>query len=188
MNPVVAPAGTVVVNVEGVALVTVAVTLLNLTTLFATVELKLFPLIVMVAPGAPLMGLKLVIEGDGSTVKLSLLLMVTPRVVTEIGPVVAPDGTAVVIVVALNPVTVATTLLLNRTAGLALKFVPLIVTTALTAPPVGVKSVIVGVPSTVKLEAEEMVTPLTVTVMGPVVAPAGTDVVILVVDEPVTIA
>lgn len=120
MGPVVALAGTVTVRVEGVALVTVAVTLLNLTTLSVSVELKLVPLMVTVAPGAPLVGLKLVIEGDGNTVKLPSLVMVTPRVVTEMGPVIAPDGTAVVIVVALNPVTVATTLLLNRTVGLAL--------------------------------------------------------------------
>jgi hypothetical protein len=62
------------------------------------------------------------------------------------------------------------------------------VTTAPTAPPLGVIFEIVGVASTVKLAAEVAVTPLTVTVISPVVALAGTDVVILVVVEPVTIA
>lgn len=61
-------------------------------------------------------------------------------------------------------------------------------TTAPTAPPLGVILEIVGVASTVKLDAEKIVTPLTVTDIGPVVALSGTDVVILVVVEPVTIA
>jgi hypothetical protein len=45
-----------------------------------------------------------------------------------------------------------------------------------------------GVPKTVKLEALLMVTPLTVTDIGPVPAPAGTEVVILVVVAAVTTA
>jgi hypothetical protein len=42
--------------------------------------------------------------GVGSTVKSDALVMVTPLVVTEIGPVLAPTGTAVVILVALEEV------------------------------------------------------------------------------------
>jgi hypothetical protein len=62
--------------------------------------------------------------------------------------------------------------------GVVLKFVPLKVTVAPIAPPVGVNPVKVGVPNTMKLVALVTVAPLTVTEMGPVEAPPGTVVVI----------
>jgi hypothetical protein len=64
-------------------------------------------------------------------------------------PVVAPNGTVAVIVVAVLAVTVAI-VPLNFTvllAGVGSKFVPVIVTTVLTEPEVGVKLVMVGVKS-----------------------------------------
>jgi hypothetical protein len=64
------------------------------------VELKLVPEIITEAPTAPLPGLKPVMVGEGRTVKLVALVIVTPPVVTSIVPDVAPTGTVVVIVVA----------------------------------------------------------------------------------------
>jgi len=63
---------------------------------------------------------------------------------------------------------------LNVTAVAPVKFVPLIVTLVPTAPLVGVKPVIVGGFTTVKLVALVAVPPGVVTLRGPVVAPAGT--------------
>jgi hypothetical protein len=64
---------------------------------------------------------------------------------------------------------------LNVTAVAPVKFVPLIVTLAPTIPLVGVKLVIVGGLTTVKLVPLVPVPPGVVTLSGPVVAPAGTD-------------
>jgi hypothetical protein len=62
---------------------------------------------------------------------------------------------------------------LNRTAVAPVKFVPLIVTLAPTAPLVGVKLVMVGGLTTVK-EVPLVAVPVgVVTPSGPVVAPAG---------------
>jgi hypothetical protein len=61
---------------------------------------------------------------------------------------------------------------LNVTAVAPLKFAPLIVTLAPTRPLVGVKLVIVG--ATMKLLVLVAVPPGVVTLIGPVVASAGT--------------
>jgi hypothetical protein len=64
---------------------------------------------------------------------------------------------------------------LNRTVVAPVKFVPLIVTVAPTAPLVGLKLVIVGgLATTVNALALVAVPPGVVTLSGPVVAPAGT--------------
>ncbi len=55
------------------------------------------PRMVTLTPTWPLMGLKLVITGTGTTVKLPTLVAVPPAVVTEIVPIVAPTGTVAVI-------------------------------------------------------------------------------------------
>jgi hypothetical protein len=190
IGPLVAPAGTITVSVVEVAPVTVAATPLNCTVLFAGVVLKLVPVIVTVAPTAPLVGVKLDIVGVPGTVNIPVLVTVTPLSVTEIGPVEAPGGTVTVRVVAEAPVTGAliplnsTTLLL----GVVLKFVPVIVTDAPTAPVVGLNPVIVCKGRTVNIEPLVSVKPLTVIVIGPVVALAGTDVVKVVVVAAVTVA
>lgn len=54
------------------------------------------PVTVTDVPTGPLAGVKLVTTGDGMTVKL-LALDAVPVAVTEIGPVVAPDGTVAMI-------------------------------------------------------------------------------------------
>jgi hypothetical protein len=148
---------------------------------------KFVPEIVTVEPTAPLRGLKLVMDGVGNTVKLDELVIVTPLVITEIGPSRAPAGTTVVILVVVEDVTLATTPL-NDTEGDPLKFVPEIITVAPTAPLTGLKPVIVGVARTVKFEELETVTPLTVTDINPDVAPGGTVVVMLVAVEEETVA
>ena len=80
------------------------------------------------------------------TMKLVELELVFPATVTAIGPVVAPTGTVVVIVVEVLAVTIAAvplkvTVLL---AAIELKFVPVIETVAPTNPEGGVKEIIVG--------------------------------------------
>jgi hypothetical protein len=54
---------------------------------------KFVPLIVMLAPAGPLVGVKLVIVGGNSTVKVLALVAVPPGVLMLSGPVVAPAGT-----------------------------------------------------------------------------------------------
>src|SRR5205823_7810643 len=115
------------------------------------------------------------------------LLAVPPGVVTLIGPLVAPAGTVVVIAVAELTVKLALALL-NSTAVAPLKLVPLIVTLVPTGPLPGVKLVIVGGLITVKLAAVLAVPPGVVTLIGPLVAPAGTVVVIAVAELTVKLA
>ncbi len=176
INPVVAPTGTVVVMEVVVEALTVAGVPLKLIMFSTGLVLKFVPVMVTVAPTAPVEGAKPVIDGDAKTVKLSTLVMVTPLVVTEIGPGPAPDGTVVVMLVALEEVTTAI-IPLKSTVGAGPKFVPVTITVAPIAPLVGLKLVIVGVGSTVKFEGLETVTPFKVNVTRPVVAPAGTEVV-----------
>src|SRR5205807_1981735 len=113
----------------------------------------------------------------------------TPPTVTVTGPVVAPAGTGVTMLVADHNVGVAgvplnATLLLPCVAP---KFVPVIVTGAPTAPLVGASNVSVAVGTTVNVTAL-LATPPTVTVTGPVVAPPGTDTTMLVADQLVGVA
>jgi hypothetical protein len=116
-------------------------------------------------------------KGAVVTVKLDALVAVPSSVVTTMGPVIAPAGTVAVIVPELLTVNVAA-LPPNETAVAPVKFVPVIVTPVPTAPIAGAKEVMAGV--TVK-RVVVTIAPLpgVVTVMGPVVAPAGTVVVIV---------
>ena len=106
--------------------------------------------------------------------------LATPPTVTTTFPVLAPDGTGVWIDVALQLVGVAVTPL-NVTVlppCVAPKFVPDIVTTVPTAPEVGDRLEIVGLGATVKL-TPLLAIPPTITTTFPVVAPAGTGVLIV---------
>ena len=67
-----------------------AFTPLNVT---AVAPVKFAPVIVTLAPSAPLVGVKLAIVG--ATEKLTALFTLPPGVVTLSGPVVAPAGTVV---------------------------------------------------------------------------------------------
>jgi hypothetical protein len=119
------------------------------------------------------------VVGTQVTVKLVPLVPVPPAVVTAIGPVVAPAGTAAVIVEALSVVMVAETPLKVRLVAFP-RLVPEIVTTVPTAPDDGLKPVIFGALITLKLATLTAVPPPVVTLIVPVVAPAGTVVVIFV--------
>src|SRR5947208_929285 len=170
--------------VGGLITVKLALVPLNST---ALAPVKLVPLMVTLVPTGPLPGVKLVIVGGLITVKLAALLAVPPGVVTLIGPLVAPAGTVVVIAVAELTVKLALTLL-NGTAVAPLKLVPLIVTLVPTGPLLGVKLEIVGGLMTVKLAALLAVPSEVVTLIGPLVAPAGTVAVIAVAEPTVKLA
>jgi hypothetical protein len=186
--PVVAAIGTEVLMLVAVHVLTVAVVPLNLTVLVPCEDPKFVPVIVTGVPTAPLLTLRLEMVGDAVTVKLTPL-EATPDTVTTTFPVVAPVGTEVLMLVAVHPVTAAV-VPLNVTVLLPCatpKFVPVIVTGVPTAPLLTLRLEIAGDAVTVKL------TPLearadTVTATFPVVAPAGTDVLILVAVQLVTVA
>jgi hypothetical protein len=180
--PVVAPVGTGTPMLVALQLVGVAAIPLNLTELVPCVAPKLVPLIVTGVPTNPDVGFKLVMLGAGTvTVKLTPLLA-TPPTVTTTFPVVAPVGTAVAILVALQLVAAAA-IPLNFTVLVPCvvpKFAPLIVTEVPITPEVGFKLVMLGVGTvTVKL-TPLLAAPPTVTTTLPVVAPAGTGTTILV--------
>jgi len=149
---------------------------------------KFAPAIVTVAPTNPDVGFRLVMLGPGEvTVKLTPLLA-TPPTVTTTFPVVAPAGTAVTMLVALQLVGVAT-IPLNFTVlvpCVAPKFAPVIVTEAPSPPDVGFRLVMLGAGTvTVKL-TPLLATPPTVTTTFPVVAPVGTVTAMLVVLQVIT--
>ena len=117
------------------------------------------------------------LKGDDVIVKLVALVAVPSSVMTVMGPLVAPAGTVVVTVPELLTVNVAGCPL-NETAVVPVKFVPVIVTPVPLTPLSGVKEMMAGV--TVKrVVVFKGPPPGVVTVMGPVVAPAGTVVVIV---------
>ena len=137
-------------------------------------------------PVAPPDGLKPAITGAVGevTVKFPVLVPVPVGMVTLILPVVAPVGTLAVICVGeliIKPLPKAPALTpLKATAVAPVKLAPVMVTTVPTGPLVGVNDVIVGLAATVKLPALVAVPPAVVTLILPVVAPAGTVVVICV--------
>src|SRR5258708_23601921 len=139
--PVVAPAGTGAAMLVALQLVGVATVPLNLTVLVPCVAPKFAPLIITGVPTAPDVGFKLVMLGPvltAVTVKLTPLLA-TPPTLTTTFPVVAPGGTGATMLVVLQLVGVAATLL-NLTVlvpCVAPKFAPVIVTESPAAPDVG---------------------------------------------------
>ena len=147
----------------------------NQTKSFATFVSKFVPLMVMGVPICPLLGLTLVTAGDGMTVKLPLLITDCPPTLTCTSPDVAPLGTMADIWVRDTGVTEAN-VPLNLTPlplEVRLKFVPVIVTGSPAIPVNGLMEAIVGNGIT-RAVALVAVCPLVVTVMRPVVAPAGT--------------
>src|SRR5450631_4090637 len=110
--------------------------------------------------------------GGGITVKGDPLLACPPTV-TRILPVVAPVGTFTTMLVALQEVTIVTTVPLKVTVlppCAAPKLVPVIVTEAPTAPELWLKLVMAG--ATAKGDPL-LAVPNTVTTTFPVVAAAG---------------
>ena len=122
----------------------------------------------------------LVMFGSADTVKL-LPLLATPETVTTTAPVIAPVGTVVTMLVALQLDGVETvpwnvTVLVPWVAP---KFTPVIVTEVPTAPSAGDSLVILGAAATVNA-APLLASPDVVTTTFPVVAPFGTGVMMLV--------
>ncbi len=134
---------------------------------------KFVPLIVTLVPTDPLVGERPVMVGGLTTVNALELVAVPPAVVTLIGPVVAPADTVARIEVAEVTVKLALTEL-KVTEVAPLKFVPLMITLVPTGPLVGAKLVIVGGSTTVNALLLVAVPPAVVTLIGPVVTPAGT--------------
>jgi hypothetical protein len=180
--PVVAPVGTVTWMLVSLQVAAVpADTPLNTTLLLPCVAPKFDPVIVTGAPTSPDVGLTLVIAGGGITVKFTPLLT-TPPTVTTTGPVVAPFGTNVTMLVEVQLVAAAATPL-NETPGAPwtdTKFAPVIVTELLTKPEAGFKLVMLGGGGVTVKATTLLATPLTVTTTFPVVAPVGTGTVMLV--------
>jgi hypothetical protein len=201
--PVVAPLGTCTPILVADHDVGVAVTPLNRTVLVPCVDPKCVPVIVTDAFTAPLVDDSDAIVGGTVTVNITPLLD-TPPTVTVTFPVVAPLGTATVMLVADQDVGVAVTplMLTALVPCVGPKFVPVIVMNAFTAPLVGDSAVIVavgaggpppapppvsppGAGSTTVNVTPLLDTPPTVTVTVPVVAPLGTGTVMLVADHDV---
>jgi hypothetical protein len=186
--PVVAPAGTVVATLPALQLVAVARVPLNVTMPLPWVEPKLLPEIVTGVPTTPDETLRPLMLGLPSTVKL-LALLFTPLAKTTTFPVVAPAGTVATMLLAPQLLTAAA-VPLNLTVPLPWldpKLLPAIVTVAVTAPEVGDTLVMVGAETTEKL-TPLVFTPLAFTSTCPVVAVAGTVVVMLLALQVVTVA
>jgi hypothetical protein len=167
IGPFTAPAGTVVVMLVAFEEVTFAMPPLNET---VGVPLKFVPEIITVAPIAPLIGLKPVIVGVSRTVKFEEVEIVTPLTVTKILPDVAPAGTVVVMLVAVEEETKAAIPLkvIILSPGVVLKLVPVMVTVVPSAPLSGVKLEIWGNGNNVKLPTLVAVPPGVVTDTLPV--------------------
>ena len=88
--PVTAPAGTVAVICVALATVKVAVLPPRVT---PVAPVKLLPLMVTVAPCAPLAGVKLEIAGGNTTAKLAVDVTPPIEFTTPMGPDAAPAGT-----------------------------------------------------------------------------------------------
>jgi len=172
--PLAAFAGTYTEMLVALQLTAGAAVPLKVTVLVPWVAPKFVPVMVTVVPTVPEFGLRLVMLGVGKTAK-DCPLLATPLTVTTTFPVVALAGTSTVMLVALQlegvpAVPLKVTVLEPWDAP---KFVPVIVTVAPTGPDVGLKLVIVGTGTTVKL-TPWLAWPPTVTITLPVVAAAGT--------------
>ena len=140
--PVVAPFGTVAVIRVAELTVNWACTPLKVT---AVIPVKLVPLMVTEVPGGPEAGVNEVIVGATVTVKSVALVPVPAEVVTVMRPVVAPEGTVVVICVGELTVNGALTPS-NLTVIVPENPVPVSTTVVPTGPLVGVNEVITGAP------------------------------------------
>jgi len=169
-RPVVAPAGTIAWIEVSEVTAKLALTPLNVT---EVAPVNPVPLIDTAVPTGPLAGAKPLIAGGGITVNALLLVAVPAGVVTPICPVVAPGGA--VAWIAVSEVTVKLALTpLNVTAVAPPKLVPLIETWVPAGPLAGAKPEMDGGGTTVNALALVAVPAGVVTLIGPVVAPAGT--------------
>ena len=107
--PVVPPAGTGAVMLVALQLVGVAIVPLKATVLVPWEAPKFVPTMVTEAPTNPDVGLRLVMVGGGTVTEKVTPLLAAPPTVTTTLPVVAPEGTGAVMLVALQAVGVAAT-------------------------------------------------------------------------------
>jgi len=152
--PVVAPVGTGITIDVALQVPPGAKVPLKETVLVPLVDPKLVPVIVTDVPTTPEVGERLVMFGGATTVN-DLPLLPTPLSATTTLPVPAPAGTVATIDVGLQLVIDVATVVLNFTVlvpCVAPKFEPAIVTEAPIAPVVGVRLVMLGVGTTVKVE------------------------------------
>jgi len=105
---------------------------------------KLVPVMVTFPPTIPVNGVKLVIVGTPTRVKLAALVPVPLRVVTPTLPVVAPTGTVAVIWVGDSRVKVVAVVVLNFTVVTLMKLVPVMVTLLPATPEAGDRADTVG--------------------------------------------
>lgn len=175
--PEVVPDATTAVICEALFIVNEAAGVVLINTAVAPV--KFVPLITIVVPTPPLLGVNVVTVGGVVTVKLVPLVPVPEPFTTDIAPVVADGGTKAVMLVALFTVYDAF-MPLNLTAVIALKLVPVIATDVPTGPLPGVNEATVGAPKTVNGEDDSTLSTPLVTLIFPVVAPVGTVVVMVV--------
>jgi len=174
--PVVAPPGTIAtIVVEFQLVMLVAVVPPNVMVLNPWDDPKFTPVIVTEDPIAPPVAERLLIPGaelDPTTKRTPLLAK--PPTVTMTNPVVAPEGTGTLMKPVLQLVGAAVTPLKVTVLVPCVepKLDPEIVTEVVTGPDVGERPVMFG-PPTVKFKLL-LATPLTITMSGPEVAPAGT--------------
>jgi hypothetical protein len=146
--PVVAPLGTGATMLVAPQLVGIAAVPLNVTVLVPCVEPKFVPVMVTEVPTGPELGERPLMLGATVTVKLAPLLA-SPFTVTTTLPLVAPVGTATVMLLLQFDagVTVPTDVPLKVTVldpCVAPKFVPVMVTRVPAGPEVGDKLVMLG--------------------------------------------
>jgi hypothetical protein len=180
IGPVVAPAGTVAVIFAEELTTNVAAVPLKAT---AVAPAKFTPLMVTDVPTRPLFGVKLVIAGN--PVNVEVLEAVPAGVFTLMTPVVLPAGTTAEICTLESTVKAAPTPL-NVTEDAPPKFAPLIVTRAPAGALVGENDAIEG--NGLKFEGVLAVPLGVITMIRPVVASAGTSVVIRVAESIVKLA
>lgn len=175
-GPVVAPEGTGTAMLPALQLVGVASVPLKATVLCPCADPKLDPEIITEVPTEPEVGDKDEIPGCVPTVK-STPLLATPPTVTTTFPEVAPAGTGATMLVALQLVGVAATLLKVIVLDPCVEPnpVPVIVTGVPTGPEPGKIPVMIGEDAVVTIKLTPLLArPPTVTTTLPVVAPLGT--------------
>jgi hypothetical protein len=169
-GPLVAPLGTTALIWPSEATLKLAATPLNLT---EVAPVKLCPPIPTDEPTAPLAGEKPSIDGAGTETVNVPELAVPLAVTTVTEPLVAPDGTRVVISV--SEVTVKSALVpLKRTAVAPVKWLPPTCTVVPAEPLEGLRPLIDGAGGAVTVKLALAVPFGVTTVIGPLVAPAGT--------------
>jgi len=151
--------------------------------LTADVLEKLDPAIVTVTPVPALVGVNDEMVGEGMNVNPPSVAT-PPGVVTETLPDVPPATTAV-IVVAFTTLNEDADVPPKLTAVAPVKLVPEMVTVVPDPAFVGLNDVTAGGGITVKV-LETTVTPFTVTLIGPVVAPTGTIILLILLPFPTT--